>query len=508
MRDFLMKLAAVRGEIKADLLIKNAQVINVLSGEIHKENVAVIDGRFIGFGDYEAKEVIDADGLFMSPGFIDGHIHFESTMLTLPEFSRAILQRGSTAVVIDPHEIANVLGLDGISYVLHSIRQIPLNVFVMLPSSIPATPFETSGSSITHRELDYMIQEECVAGIGEVMNFPAVINGDEEVHQRIAAAKWKKVDGHAPGVSGKNLNAYVFSNIDSDHESTTAEEAKEKLRKGIHILIREGTSERNLAELIPIVTQKNSWHFSFATDDKHPDDLLEEGHIDHSLRKAISLGLDPITAYQLATINTANHYRLKNVGAIKPRYWADFVLLSDYKNVKIESVYKKGVPVFKNKKLVWSPSSILPTVRSAMNPDDVSLEELRIPAKGNKIRVIDILPNQIVTGEFIAKAIVKNGFVESNTIDDILKIVVIERHKATGRIGKAFVRGFGLKQGAIGSTVAHDSHNIVIVGTNDADMFEAFKRIKKLKGGLVVINNGQLVAQLPLPVGGLLSAKS
>jgi len=508
MRNFLMKLAAVRGEIKADLLIKNAQVINVLSGEIHKENVAVIDGRFIGFGDYEAKEVIDADGLFMSPGFIDGHIHFESTMLTLPEFSRAILQRGSTAVVIDPHEIANVLGLDGIRYVLHSIRQIPLNVFVMLPSSIPATPFETSGSSITHRELDYMIQEECVAGIGEIMNFPAVINGDEEVHQRIAAARWKKVDGHAPGVSGKSLNAYVFSNIDSDHESTTAEEAKEKMRKGMHILIREGTSERNLAELIPMITPKNSWHFSFATDDKHPDDLLEEGHIDHSLRKAISLGLDPITAYQLATINTANHYRLKNVGAIKPRYWADFVLLSDYKNVIIESVYKKGIPVFKNKKLRWSPGSMPPTVRSAMNPDDVSLEQLRIPAKGNKIRVIDILPNQIVTGEFIAKAIVKNGFVESNTIDDILKIVVIERHKATGRMGKAFVRGFGLKQGAIGSTVAHDSHNIVIVGTNDADMFEAFKQIKKLKGGLVVINKGQLVAQLPLPVAGLLSAKS
>ncbi|MBU2453297.1 MAG: amidohydrolase family protein, partial [Proteobacteria bacterium] len=327
MRNFLLKLAAVRGEIKADTLIKNAQVINVLSGEIHTEDVAIYDGRFIGFGDYEAEEVIDVDGLFMSPGFIDGHIHFESTMLTLPEFSRAVLQRGGTCVVIDPHEIANVLGLDGIRYVLDSIGQIPLDVFVMLPSCVPATPLETSGSTITHRDLNYMIQEERVAGIGEMMNFPAVIKGDKEVHQRIAVAGWKKVDGHAPGISGKNLNAYVFSNIDSDHESTSAREAKEKLRKGMHILIREGTSERNLAELIPIITKKNSWHFSFATDDKHPDDLLEEGHIDHSLRKAISLGLDPITAYQLATINTANHYRLKNVGAIKPRYWADFVLL-------------------------------------------------------------------------------------------------------------------------------------------------------------------------------------
>jgi len=508
MRNFLLKLAAVRGELKADLLVKNAQIINVLSGEIHKENVAVIDGRFIGFGDYEAKEIIDAEGLFMSPGFIDGHIHFESTMLTLPEFARAILRRGSTAVVIDPHEIANVLGLDGIRYVLHSIRQIPLNVFVMLPSCVPATPLETSGSSITHRELGYMIEEECVAGIGEMMNFPAVISGDREVHQRIAAAKWKKVDGHAPGVSGKSLNAYVFSNIDSDHESTTAEEATEKLQKGMHIFIREGTSERNLAELIQIVTQKNSCHFSFATDDKHPDDLLEEGHIDHSLRKAISLGMDPVTAYQLATINTANHYRLKNVGAIKPRYWADFVLLSDYRNVKIESVYRRGVVVFKNNQLIQFSKSVLPTVRSAMNPDDVGLEQLRIRAEGKNIRVIDILPNQIVTDVFTAKPLVKNGFIESNTTDDILKIVVIERHKATGRIGRAFVRGFGLKRGAIGSTVAHDAHNIVIVGTNDADMFAAFRQIKKLQGGLVVFNDGQLVAQLPLPVAGLLSTKS
>jgi adenine deaminase len=299
----------------------------------------------------------------------------------------------------------------------------------------------------------------------------------------------------------------VFSNIDSDHESTTANEAREKLRKGMHILIREGTSERNLSDLIGIVTRENSWHFSFATDDKHPDDLLDEGHIDHSLRKAISLGMDPITAYQMATVNTANHYRLKNVGAIKSRYWADFVLLSDYKNVKIESVYKRGVPVFEREKLIWFPGSAQPTVRCAMNPGDIRLAQLKIPAKGGKIRVIDILPNQIVTDEFIASPRVKDGFVESNTRDDILKIVVIERHNATGRIGKAFVRGFGLKQGAIGSSVAHDAHNIVIVGTNDEDMFAAFQQIKQINGGLVVINNQQLVAQLALPIGGLLSTK-
>ncbi len=508
MPDFQRQLAAARGEIKADLLVKNAQVINVISGEIHKENVAIYDGRFIGFGDYEAKTVVDAEGLFMAPGFIDGHIHFESTMLTLPEFARAVVQRGATAVVIDPHEIANVLGLDGIRYVLDSINQLPLDIFVMLPSCVPATPLETSGSSITHKDLSYMIQEEHVAGIGEMMNFPAVINGDAEVHSRIEAAKWKKVDGHAPGVTGKQLNAYVFSRIESDHESTSAEEAQEKLRKGMHILVREGTAERNLEDVIKIVTKENAWHFSFATDDKHPDDLLDEGHLDYSVRKAISLGMDPIIAYQMGSINTANHYNLKNIGSIRPRYWADFILLSDYKKVKIEKVYKKGVPVFENGALIDFPKPTPTTVRSAMDPDELFREQLQVPVEGKKIKVIDILPNQIVTDEYITAPLVKDGFVESDLENDILKIVVIERHKATGHIGKGFVRGFGLKRGAIGSTVAHDSHNIVIVGTNDTDIYSAFQHLKRNKGGFVVVDNDHLVAELPLPIAGLLSTKT
>lgn len=508
MREFQIKLAVARGDIKADLVLKNVQVINVLSGEIHLENVAIHDGRFIGFGDYQAEATVDGDGLYMAPGFIDGHVHFESSMLTLAEFARVVLSRGATAVVIDPHEIANVLGLDGIRYVLQSIENLPLDVFVMLPSCVPATPLETSGASITHRELNSLIEEVRVVGIGEMMNFPAVINGNEEVHQRIDAAKWKKVDGHAPGMTGKDLNTYIFSKIDSDHESTTAGEALEKLRRGMHILIREGTSERNLEELIRIVSKDNSCHFSFATDDKHPDDLMEEGHIDHSVRKAISLGMDPIMAYQIATVNTATHYNLKNVGAIRPRYWADFMLLSDYKKVIIESVYKKGQPVYQDSKLIDFPQFNLPTLRSTMNSGEVSLNQLKVLAEGEKIRVIDILPNQIVTEEYITKAHIKDGLVESDTTNDILKIVVIERHKATGNIGKGFVRGFGLKRGAIGSTVAHDSHNIVIVGTNDADIHAAFQHLKKNKGGFVVIDKEQVVAELPLAIAGLLSTKS
>ncbi len=508
MREFLLKLAAARGEIEADLLIKNVRLVNVISGEIHQANVAIYDGRFLGYGDYDAQRTINAEGLFMAPGFIDGHIHFESTMLTLPEFSRALIRRGTTAAVIDPHEITNVFGMDGIRYVLHSINEIPLDVFVMLPSCVPATPLETSGSTITHRELDYMIKEERVVGIGEMMNFPAVINGEEETHKRILSAKWKKIDGHAPGITGKALNAYIFSNIDSDHESTSAEEAKEKLRKGMHVLIREGTSERNLEELISVVTRDNSWHFSFATDDKHPDDLLEEGHLDHSIRKAISLGMEPMMAYQLATINPANHFNLKNVGAVKPRYWADFVLLSDMETVAIESVYKKGIAFFEGGNLKSVPVFTPPTIRSAMDPEDIELDQLAVPAESKQIRVIDLIPGQIITNEHITDPKIENGFAVSDIERDILKIVVIERHKATGRIGKAFVRGFGLKKGAIGSTVAHDSHNIVIVGTDDKEIYSVFEKLRKMKGGLVAMANKKVVAELPLPIGGLLSDTS
>lgn len=505
MREFFLKLAAARGEIEADLLIRNARLVNVFSGEIHAEDVAVFDGRVVGFGPYEAKEVLDADGMFLAPGFIDGHIHFESTMLTLPEFARAVLPHGTTAAVIDPHEITNVLGLDGIRYVLNYLGATPLDIFVMLPSCVPATPLETSGAVITNKELNFMIYEEKVAGIGELMNFPAVISGDDETHWRISAAKWKKVDGHAPGVTGKALNAYILSNIDSDHESTTASEALEKLRKGMHILIREGTSARNLAEIVPIVNRENAYRFSFATDDKNPIDLVEEGHIDFAVRKAIGLGMDPMTAYQVATVHTARHYNLKNIGAIKPRYWADFLLLSDLRQVTIEKVFKKGLPVFADGRLNWQYNALPLTLRSTMDPGEIEPEDLRVPAEARKIRVIEIVPGQIVTREMIAEATVVDGCVVADPARDILKIVVIERHKATGRIGRAFVHGLGLQRGAIGSSIAHDSHNLVIAGTNDRDIYTAFQHLRKLKGGLVVVEGGRVLADLPLPIAGLLS---
>ncbi|GAB4176886.1 MAG: adenine deaminase [Calditrichia bacterium] len=504
MRNFFDKLRAARGEIPADLLIKNGRLLNVLSGEIYQENIAIYDGRIVGFGDYEANEVLDVEGLIVSPGFIDGHMHFESTMLTLNEFARVVLPHGTTAVVIDPHEIANVLGLDGIRYVLNHLPHLPIDVFVMLPSCVPATPLETSGSTITHNELNIMIHEEKVAGIGEMMNFPAVINGDDDTHWKINASRWKKVDGHAPGVTGKALNAYILSKIDSDHESTTKEEALEKVRKGIHVLIREGTSEKNLDDIIPIVNAFNAHNFSFATDDKHPIDLSVEGHINYSVRKAIKNGLDPILAYQMGTIFTARHYNLKNMGYLGPRTWADFVLISDLENVTIEAVYKKGKKVADKDGVYWEPSYI-PTIRSTMDPADLNENDLKIKADGKKIRVIEIIPNQIVTGEIIADAMIENGEVVPDIANDILKIVVIERHKATGNIGKAFVKGLGLKQGAIASTIAHDAHNIVIAGTNDRDIYKAYLRLREIKGGLVYVHNGEIVEELPLPIAGLLS---
>lgn len=504
MRNIYEKLLVARGEKPADLVIKNCRLVNVLSGEIYPENVAIHDGRIIGFGEYDAKEVLDADGLYLAPGFIDGHIHFESTMLTLGEFARAVLVHGTTAVVIDPHEIANVLGLDGIRYVLNFIGRLPLDVFVMLPSCVPATPFETSGAQISHKELEIMVHEEKVAGIGEVMNFPAVLNGDEEIHKRIDAAGMKKVDGHAPGLRGKALNAYILSRIDSDHESTSAEEALEKVRKGMHILIREGTSEKNLEEIIPIVTPFNAHRFSFASDDKHPQDLVENGHIDYSVRKAISLGIPPILAYQMATINTARHFQLKNIGAIYPRAWADFLLLSDLEKVTIEAVYKKGHQVMKNGTVFWQ-NTITPSIRSTMDPGNILPEALRVKADYGKIRVIDIIPGQIVTGEYRTEPKIVDGEVVSDPDRDILKIVVIERHRATGNVGIGFVRGLGLKNGAIASTIAHDAHNIVIAGVSDADIFTAFQALREMKGGLVVVKQGRVMESLPLPVAGLLS---
>ncbi len=505
MRNIQQKLSVARGEQRAELLFKNARVVNVFSGEIHKTNVAVEDGRVIGFGDYRAKKTIDLKGAYLAPSLIDGHFHVESSMLTAPEFARAVVPHGTGAVVIDPHEYANVLGLDGIRYVLESTKNLAVDFFIMLPSCVPATHLETAGAKLTADDLKLMIHDVRIAGVAELMNFPGVFLGAKSELAKIAAGKGKAIDGHAPGLRGKNLNAYALAGVRSDHESVVVDEAREKLRLGMHILLREGSTERNLKHLLPLINAHNSQNCSFATDDKLAGDLVNEGHIDHAVRLAIQGGVPPIAALQIATINTARHYRLHNLGAIAPRYWADFIVFDDLKNFRVRQTWKKGVLVAENGKFLGKSPAKITLPRSTMNLR-YSPKDFFVKASGSKkIRVIELIPDQIVTKELIVSPKIVNGEVVADTSRDILKMVVIERHRATGNVGVGFVRGFKLKHGAIGSTVAHDAHNVIVAGTNDADILRVIQELEKLQGGQVAVVDGKVKAELPLPIAGLVT---
>ena len=427
-------------------------------------------------------------------------------MLTAREFARAVVPHGTGVVVIDPHEYANVLGLDGIRYVMESSKNLPLDFFIMLPSCVPATPFETAGARLTADDLRLMIADERIAGVAELMNYPGVYLGSESELAKIAAGKGKNIDGHAPGLRGRNLNAYVLAGVRSDHESTELAEAQEKLRLGLHVLLREGSTERNLATLAPLINSHNAANCSFATDDKLAGDLVSEGHIDHCVRQAIRLGVPPLTAFQIATINTARHYHLRNFGAIAPRYWADFIVFDDLQNFVVRQTYKKGKLVAEQGKYLAAQPPPVPPPRSTMNlryqaPRDF---EVRLD-RAARIRVIEIVPNQIVTRELIETPRTSNRFIVPDLERDLLKLVVVERHRATGNVGVGFVRGFKLKTGALGSTVAHDAHNAVVVGTNDADILCAIEELEAMQGGQVAIADRAIKAALPLPIAGLVS---
>ncbi len=508
MRQIEHKLAVARGEKPAEKVFKNAQVVNVLSGEIHPANIAVDGGRVIGFGDYEGNEIIDVGGAFLAPGLIEGHFHVESSMLTIPELVRAVTPHGTAAMVIDPHEYANVLGMDGIRYVLESSKDLPIDFFIMLPSCVPATHLETAGARFTADDLALMIADERVAGVAEMMNYPGVFLGAESELAKINAGKGKVIDGHAPGLRGRNLNAYVLAGVRSDHESTSLEEAREKLRLGMHLLLREGSTERNLEDIVGLVTPQNSANCSFATDDKLPGDLVKEGQIDHSIRKAIELGVAPVTAIQMGTINTARYYRLRNHGAIAPRFWADFVVVDDLKSFHVRRTYKKGKLVAEDGKYLEPRHRNIDQPRSTMNLS-YDQKDFVVTANGAKqIRVIELVPKQIVTKSRIDSPKIADGQIVPDLDRDILKLVVVERHRATGNVGVGFIRGFGLKRGALGSTVAHDAHNVVVVGTNDRDIDAAIKALEKMRGGQVAVDDGKVTAALPLPIAGLVSDES
>ncbi len=500
-------IEASLGDKEIDLLIKNGRVINVFTGEIEKKDVAIYKGIIVGFGDYRARKILDIKGEFLCPGLIDGHVHIESSMLTIPRFAQAVIPHGTTTVVIDPHEIANVMGIDGIKFMVESSKRIPLNVFIMLPSCVPATNLETSGAKLDAKDLKPLFKEDRIIGLAEMMNFPGVINRDPEVLKKIEMANRKIIDGHAPGLSGKNLYAYLMANIRSDHECTKPEEALEKLRNGMWIMIREGSTAKNLKDLLPIVNNKNSRRFLFVTDDRHPKELVEDGHIDSLIKISISSGLDPILAIQMATINPSQYFGLNNLGAIAPGYRADLISLEDLKKFKIKKVFKDGSLVFNNgRTLISYDKELKLSIKTkSVRIKPLSDESFIIKSDKAYAKVIKIIPDQIVTEKVVKRILLKDGIAYPDIKEDILKIAVIERHRATGNIGVGFVQGFGLKKGAIGSSISHDSHNIIVVGTNDIDMLKAAEAISKMGGGLVAVSDKKVLESLALPIAGLMT---
>ncbi len=511
------RIQVARGEASADLLLRNAQLVNVCSGECYFADVAIVDGIVVGVYPhdalkiYHAREERDLQGRWLAPGLIDGHMHIESTMLSLAEFARLVVPRGVVAVVLDPHEFANVMGVAGIRYVLESGVGLPLTSYVTLSSCVPASSFESPYQVLLAEDLIPLLQDERVLGLAEMMNIPGVLQADAQVLAKIQATLQHGlvVDGHAPGVRGADLSAYAAAGIMSDHECTTVEEARERIRLGMWLMIREGSAAQNLAALLPIVQELHPPRVFFVTDDRDPLDLTSRGHMDSIVRQAILLGLDPVEAIRLASYNTAQYFRLYNRGAIAPGFVADMVVLDDLRTFQVESVYKDGILVARNGNLVRDQNSFsvreLPDATSTIHIGTITESDLRIAGKSGSVNVIGIEPGQIATRYLEEEALVKDGALVADPARDVLKLVVIERHHASQRVGLGFVKGFGLKQGAIASSVAHDAHNIVIVGANDADILCAAYMLQEMGGGFACVVDGERRASVPLPIAGLVS---
>ena len=504
----ILKMA--KGEIPAELVLKHGRIVDVFNERLIREDIAIADGKIIGIGDYEGVKEIDFEENIIAPGFIDGHLHLESAMVKIDEFAAWIVPRGTTTIFADPHEIANVAGIDGIKYFLDRGNKLPWNFNLMLPSCVPATANETSGAKLSAEKLAELKEEEGIFGLGEVMDFVGVMNGDKDLWDKIDMIGDKFIDGHAPGVSGKNLNTYLLGGIMADHECTEEREAIEKVTKGMYVMIREGSVTRDLVNLLPAVNVSNLSRFLLATDDRDPEDLYENGHINFVIKKAIQNGVSPLRAIKLATINSAKALGLDNVGAIAPGYKADLVILDNLRNFNIQKVFKDGRLVAENESLIVN----LPEIKEgksekifkSVNIGKIKKTDFDLP-DFNKYRVISLIKDQIVTGK---EEITFDNKVKIDDLvaNNLVKIAVVERHKKTGNVGLGLLKGFGLRKGAIAISIGHDSHNIIVVGLNSNDMYKAVKEIEKLQGGITVVEDGKLVDCLPLEIAGLMSKDS
>ncbi|MCU9615133.1 adenine deaminase [Caldibacillus lycopersici] len=512
------KLDVASKRVPADVVIKGGKIVDVFNLQIKEADIAIVDGMIVGIGTFEGEKMIDATGKYIAPSFIDGHVHIESSMVTPKEFAKVLLPHGVTTVITDPHEIANVSGTEGISFMLQDSEGLDLDVFVMLPSCVPATSFENSGAVLNNEHLESFYSHPRVLGLAEVMDLPSVENNEEQMLNKLVSASIHRnhIDGHCAGFDENDINIYRTAGIQTDHESVQKAEVEMRISRGMHVLIREGTSTRNLAELIQMVTPYNARRFLFCTDDKHIDDLVMEGSIDFNIRKAIQLGMDPLQAIQLGTLNAAECYSLSTKGAVAPGYQADLVFLSDLETVQIWKVMKAGQIIVENGsylgqinapgKTETNPS--LENLLDTVSVGTINKEDLKIYiGDNNRANIIGIIPNQIVTKKLVEEVTTEDGYFIPDSGRDLVKLAVIERHRQTGNIGLGIVKGFGLETGAIASTVAHDSHNIVVAGTNDQDMLKAIEAIKEMKGGLVVIKNEEVIGKIGLEICGLMSSK-